>query len=150
MGKLWGAAGLAAVSLFMLLGFLGADLAVAAGPKAIAFLLTVGLPAAGAGLLLRSHLNDRRLGTGARDAIRAQTFRSEILRLAVGKGGKLTVAEVIAELAIDKATAEAALEALHLEELAEIEITESGMLVYEFPDIRRLGEKGGAKGVLDD
>ena len=150
MGKLWGAAALAAVSLFMLLGFLGPDVVLAPGIKAIAFALTVGLPAASAGLLLRSHLKDRHLGTGARAAIRAQTYRSEILRVAARKGGKLTVAEVIAELAIDKATAEAALEALHLEELAEIEITESGMLVYEFPDIRRLGEKGDAKGVLDD
>ena len=149
MRKLWGAAGLAAVSLVMLAGVLRADLAFGAS-GITAFLLTVGLPAVGAGLLLRSHLNDRRLGSGARDAIRAQTFRSEILRLASRKGGKLTVAEVIAELAIPKATAESALEALHLEELAEIEITESGMLVYEFPDIRRLGEKGGAKGVLDD
>lgn len=149
MSKLWGAGGLAAVSLFMLLGFLQADLAFGA-PGVAAFLLTVGLPAAGAALLLRSHLNARRLGSGARDAIRAQTIRSEILRVAARKGGKLTVPEVIAELAVDKATAEASLEALHLDELAEIEITESGMLVYEFPEIRKLGEKDSAKGLLDD
>jgi hypothetical protein len=149
MSKLWAAGGLGAVSLFMLLGFLRADLALNA-PGVVAFLLTVGLPATGAALLLRSHLEGRRIGAGARDAIRAQTIRSEILRVATRKGGKLTVPEVMAELAVDKATAEAALQALHLEELAEIEITESGMLVYEFPDIRRLGEKDAAKGLLDE
>jgi hypothetical protein len=150
MGKLWAAAGLAAVSLFMLLGVLGSEAAMAPGVKLVTVLLTVGLPATGAGFLLRSHYNDRRLHGGAREAIRAQTVRSEILRVAARKGGKLTVPEVIAELAVDKATAEAALQALHLEELAEIEITESGMLVYEFPEIRKLEEKDRAKGLLDD
>jgi hypothetical protein len=149
MGKLWAAGGLGAVSLFMLLGFLRADLALDA-TGVTAFLLTVGLPATGAALLVRSHLQDRHIGAGARDAIRAQTIRSEILRVATRKGGKLTVPEVMAELAVDKATAEAALEGLHLDELVEIEVTESGMLVYEFPDLRRLGEKDSAKGVLDD
>ena len=148
MNKLWGAGGLAAVALFMLLGFLAGDVAFGA-PAVTAFALTVALPATGAAVLVRSHLKDRRLGGGRRDAIRAQTIRSEVLRLAARTGGKLTVPEVIADLAVDKPTAEAALEALHLEELAEIQVTESGMIVYEFPDIRRLAEKDSAKGLLD-
>jgi hypothetical protein len=149
MSKLWGAGGLAALSLIMLMGFVRADLAAGA-PAVTAFLVTVGLPALGAGLLVRAHLQARRLGGGARDAIRDRTIRSEILRVATRRGGRLTVPEVMAELAVDKRTAESALEALHLEELAEIQITESGMLVYEFPDLRRLGEKDRARGVLDD
>jgi hypothetical protein len=118
--------------------------------RVVTLLLTVGLPATGAALLLRSHFQSRQIGAGAAHAIRAQTIRSEILRVAARKGGKLTVPEVIAELAVDKATAQAALEALHLEELAEIQVTESGMLVYEFPEIARLHEKDSAKGLLND
>lgn len=148
MGKLWGAGGLAGLSLFMLMGFLNRDIAF--GVEGLtAFGLMVALPAAGAALLVRAHLRDRHLGSGRRDAIRLQTIRSEVLRLAGRKGGKLTVPEVIAELAVDKPTAEAALEALHLEELAELQVTESGMIVYEFPEIRRLGEKDTARGLLD-
>jgi hypothetical protein len=33
---------------------------------------------------------------------------------------------------------------------AEIEITDSGMLVYKFPDVQLLSEKATGKGVLDD
>jgi hypothetical protein len=148
MSKVWGAAGLGGLSLFMLLGFLGADIAFGA-PAVIAFLLTVGLPAAGAGLLLRAHVRERHLVADKRDEIRLQTIQSEILRLATRKGGKLTVPEVMAELAVDKSTAEAALGSLHVHELAEIELTEAGMIVYAFPEIRQLGEKDDAKGLLD-
>jgi hypothetical protein len=148
MQKLWGAGGLTALSLFMLMGFLNRDIPF--GPSGLtAFGLMVVLPAAGAALLVRSHLQGRRVGAGQRDAIRLQTIRSEVLRLAARKAGKLTVPEVMGELAIDKTTTETALEALHLEELAEIQVTDSGMIVYEFPHIRRLGEKDSARGVLD-
>jgi anti-sigma regulatory factor (Ser/Thr protein kinase) len=148
MQKLWGAGGLTALSLFMLMGFLNRDIPF--GPPGLtAFGLMVVLPAAGAALLVRSHLQGRRVGAGQRDAIRLQTIRSEVLRLAARKAGKLTVPEVMGELAIDKTTTETALEALHLEELVEIQVTDSGMIVYEFPDIRRLGEKDSARGVLD-
>ena len=151
MGKLWGAAGLAGLSLLMFYGFMRAEF-TGVGGQVVAFLVTVGGPALGAGLLFRSYFRGRQLGGAAREKIRAQTYRSEILRLAARKGGKLTVPEVVTELVIDSATADAALKALHLEELAELEITDSGMIVYEFPDIRRLaeGEKDSAKGILDD
>ena len=33
---------------------------------------------------------------------------------------------------------------------AEIEVTESGMLVYAFPDVQRLPEKGMSRGILDE
>ena len=34
-------------------------------------------------------------------------------------------------------------------ELAEIEITDSGLLVYTFDDVRRLSEKESARGLLE-
>jgi hypothetical protein len=33
--------------------------------------------------------------------------------------------------------------------LAEVEVSESGVLVYSFYDVRHLGEKEAARGVLD-
>ncbi len=64
--------------------------------------------------------------------------------------GRLTVVEVVAELAVPDDTAKQALDALMTRELAEIEITDSGVLVYAFHDIQHLSEKPRARGLLDD
>ncbi len=47
-------------------------------------------------------------------------------------------------------TAKEVLESLHTQGLSEIELTESGMIVYTFYDILNLSEKDSAKGVLDE
>ena len=57
--------------------------------------------------------------------------------------------EVVGELALTPEAAKEALDAFHARELAEIEITDSGVLVYAFHDIQRLREKAYSKGLLD-
>ena len=52
-------------------------------------------------------------------------------------------------MAITPEAAKDALDALALREQAELEITESGVIVYAFHDVRHLEEKSRAKGVLD-
>lgn len=149
MTRILGAALLAAVTLFMLLGFLNSEVALGAPATLAALALTVGLPAVGAGLLLRVHFGERaRLGNRKRE-LRAQTIEAEILRLAAEKGGQLTVLEVTTALALSPEASKAALDGLMLREHADLEITDSGVLVYSFHDIRRLGDKGSAKGLLD-
>ncbi|HEX2188946.1 MAG TPA: hypothetical protein VHG51_08625 [Longimicrobiaceae bacterium] len=149
MNKLLAAFGLAAVALFMLLGFFSSG-AVSGAPATLAALaLTVGLPAAGAGLLVRSHYAERaRLG-GRRAQLRQQTVDAEILRLAAERGGRLTAVEVATELAITPEAAKEALDGLAVRGQAEIEVTDAGLLVYGFWDVRHLGGKSSAKGVLD-
>ncbi len=78
-----------------------------------------------------------------------RTFEADILKLAEQKSGRLTIVEVMAEFAVDAETAKNALESFASEGIAEIEITESGVLVYSFYDIRHLAEKESARGVLD-
>jgi hypothetical protein len=146
--KLLGAAGLAAITLFMLLGFLNADVGGGAA-SAVALLLVVGLPAAGAALLVRSHVAERSRLTGRRALLRQHTLDAEILRLAGERGGRLTVVEVATEVGVSLEGAKAALDGLLLREHADLELTDAGVTVYHFYDVRNLDDKHTARGILD-
>ncbi len=142
--------GLVGVSLFMLLGFLNADLSGSALVSALTLLVAVGIPGAAGGTLLYQHFAQGKKLSGSRDQLKRQTQESELLRLAGEHSGRLTVVEVVRELAVTHSDAEELLRSLQVRGFAEIEITDSGMLVYRFPDVQLLEEKGTAKGVLDD
>jgi predicted ArsR family transcriptional regulator len=87
--------------------------------------------------------------TRRKEELRRQTIESEILRLAARHSGRLTSVEVASDLAISPEAAKDALDSLSERDLADIQITESGVIVYSFRDVRHLGEKAEAKGVLD-
>ncbi len=119
----------------------------------ITFLITVVAPAAG-GIYLLWSTSLRRAEEDAtlqrrKDQLRRQTLDAELLKLAKRLGGKLTVVEAVSELAIDAVTIDEALQRMVATGMAEVEISESGVLVYAFYDIQHLGEKDTAKGVLD-
>jgi hypothetical protein len=142
-------AGLLALSLFMLVGFLRADANVGAPATIAALLLTVALPAAGGiALLTRRFWRSARLAT-RKEVLRQQTLESEILRLAAQRDGRLTAVEVATEFALPPERAKELLDSLMVRELADIQVTESGVLVYKFHDVLHLEEKSRAKGVLD-
>ncbi len=149
-GKAVGGGALLLVAGLMLWGFFRSGLNPWAPATFIAILIAVVLPA-GAG----SYLLAIALGAGSRIAqrqedLRLQTLEAEILRLATRKGGKLTAVEVTAELAVDKASADKALDALAVRELAEMELTEAGSIVYSFRNLENLpDQKERAKGILD-
>ncbi len=149
MSRLLWSALLLVLSAFMLVGFLESGASLAAPATLAALLITVGLPAAGAVVLGSGHFRNRGRLTRRREELRRQTIESEILRLAARHGGRLTAVEVASEMAITPEAAKDALDALALREQAELEITESGLIVYAFHDVRHLGQKSSAKGVLD-
>lgn len=137
---------LIALALFMFVGFLGADVG---GVAAIAALLiTVVLPA-GAGIALVSG----RLRGGSRSSrtaeLRQQTLEAELLRLAGRHDGKLTIVEAVGELAISPEDAKQALDALAVRGLADFEVTDSGVVVYVFHDVQKLGDKQHSRGLLE-
>lgn len=148
MTKLLGAAALAAIALFMLTGFLASEAAFGAATLA-ALALAVGLPAAGAALLARSHFAERTRLLGSREHLRRQTLDLDILRLASAHGGRLTSVEVAMELSVPPEDARSALDRLVTRGVADIEVTDAGVLVYGFYDIRHLESKSSARGVLD-
>lgn len=149
MWKLVGSALLLLLSVFMLVGFLESDAPRTAPATLAALLITVGLPAAGAFALASSQLRGRGRRSRRREELRQQTIESEILRLAGRHAGRLTAVEVSQAMAITPEAAKDALDALAVREHAELEITESGVIVYSFHDVRHLDQKSRAKGVLD-
>ena len=135
------------LAALMLLGFAQAGSVTVA--SLIALVIGAGIPAAFGVALLSGRLGSgKRLGA-AKEQLRRQTIDAEILGLAGKRDGKITVIEVVSELALDHAEASEVLESLSVRGLADIQITDSGTIVYDFRDVRLLGEKGSARDVLE-
>ncbi|NEQ52966.1 MAG: hypothetical protein F6K11_22970 [Leptolyngbya sp. SIO3F4] len=150
MKKLLGGIGLLGLSGFMLLGFAKANLSdQSTAVKAITFGIGVGLPLAGGIGLVRSHRQDQKRIAANQSKAQLRTLQSDILKLAKVNQGKLTEIEVISELGIEQAVVNKALTKLCQQDLAEIEMTDSGLLVYVFPDIQQLPHKHYSRGLID-
>lgn len=149
MNKLVVATGLVLLAVFMLAGFLNSDLPLGAPAALAALAITVGLPAVGAALLVRGHYAEKSRLSGRKAELRRNTLDAEILRLAGQHGGKLTAVEVATALAMTPEAAQEALKSLGIRGQADVEVTDDGVLVYSFYDVRHLGGKSSAKGVLD-
>jgi predicted DNA-binding transcriptional regulator len=148
VSRLWGGAALIALALFMLVGFFGSNVPFG-GAALFALLLLVGVPGAWGISLLLGHRRRGEKFQQRREALRSQTLGAEILKLAGAQQGKLTVAEIVRDLAVTPDAATAALNELHLQELADIEITEDGVLVYVFADVKRIEDKLSSRDVLE-
>ena len=66
------------------------------------------------------------------------------------KQGRLTAVEVTSALGLPGEEAKDSLDALVAREVADLEITDDGVLVYTFHEARYVEGKHGAKGLLDD
>lgn len=149
MNKLIGAAGLALLALLMLAGFFNSSLSLAAPATLAALALTVGLPAAGAVLLARGHFAEQSRLVGRKAELRGQMVDAEILRLAAAHQGRLTSVEVATALSMRPEDAAEALKQLGIRGQADVQVTDDGVLVYSFYDVRHLSGKTTARGVLD-
>ncbi|MQA91249.1 MAG: hypothetical protein GEU90_13630 [Gemmatimonas sp.] len=149
MTKLISAAGLGILALFMLVGLLNSGASWSDPATLAAVGLVIGLPAAGAGLLARSHFAERDRLVGRKAELRRQTVESEILRFAKEQGARLTAVEVATHLAMTPEGAKEALDGLVVHGQADLAVTEEGVLVYTFHDVQHLGSKSTAKGILD-
>ena len=149
MKKLVAAGFLIAVSLFMLLGFLLADTVMTLPVAIISIGVAVGIPAAAGVGLVFLHLKERRAGGEDRAQLRRQTWESEVVRLAGRKSGRLTVVEVVGELGMSGPEAQETLESLMNQGIGDIEITDSGLLVYRFEDVQKLKEKSQSRPILE-
>jgi len=146
VGRKGGGIALLVLAALMFLGFMRSNASIAAPATIMALLITAVAPAVGGVMLLRggSVARSRRL-----DQLRQQTIEAEILRLAVQEGGRLTAVEVSTALALTPETAKETLDALVARDVADIAVTERGVIVYTFHDAKHIGGKGEAKGVLD-
>ncbi len=95
---------------------------------------------AAAGILVLAAVAYRyRTKQRARDEI--GRLKTDIMKLAVEKGGRLTVTEVTVDCGIEPRTAENALTALVQDGVAGMDVTDSGVMVYTFWEAGNLGKK---------
>jgi len=145
-GRTIGGIALLALAGLMFVGFLRSDAELASLRTVLALLITVGIPG-GAGVMLLRAPGGRR--SKRVEELRRQTIEAEILRLAMQHGGRLTVVEVASALALPSESAKTTLDSLAERELADLEITDKGVIVYAFHDAKHLSGKHSAKGILD-
>lgn len=149
MGRTLGGVVLLLVSAFMLLGFVRAGANFAALNTIVALVIGVALPAIwGVALLRTANRMERRSGSRV-EQLRQATIESEILRLAMLQAGRLTAVEVASTLALTPEEAKATLDGLVTREVADLDITEAGVLVYTFHDAKHAADKHSARGLLD-
>jgi hypothetical protein len=140
-----GGSALLLLAALMLFGFMRSSLVIGQPSTIIALLLTVVAPAAGGIALLR-----RRSPDDARTrAIRERAVDAEILRLAMQRQGRLTAMEVATELTLQPEEAKVALDGLVTREIADLAMTDAGVIVYTFHDVRGVADKHAARGLLD-
>ena len=127
-------------------GFLRSGASITAPATLAALLITVVGPAVGGVVLLRggSIARSRRL-----DQLRQQTIEAEILKLAVNEGGRLTAVEVATTLGLTPEMAKEALDSMVTRDVADMAVTDRGVIVYTFHEAKYIEGKGDAKGVLD-
>jgi hypothetical protein len=135
------------LSAIMFLGFARSGAPLASPTTLFALIITVALPAAGGVAILRGALGGR--SKARMRQLRQQTVDAEILRLAIQRQGKLTSVEVASALALPGEEAKSALDSLVAREVADLDVTDDGVLVYTFHDARYLQGKSGAPGFLD-
>jgi hypothetical protein len=145
-GRTIGGIALLALAALMFVGFVRSDAELASLRTVLALLITVGIPG-GAGVMLLRAPGGRR--SKRVEELRRQTIEAEILRLAMQHGGRLTVVEVASALALPPESAKTTLDSLAERELADLEITDKGVIVYAFHDAKHLSGKHSAKGILD-
>ena len=137
------------LSAFMMLGFMSVARDGIGFAEMVAFGLVVLLPLGFGIKLLRDHFGrDKRIDANKAD-MRNRTLNAEVLKLAGTHGGKLTIVEVVTALAITSEEAKRVLDSLAVEGHADFQVTDSGVVVYDFQEIRRMDDKSSARGILE-
>ena len=145
MSRTLGGVALLLLAALMFLGFMRSSLTFGSPSVIVALLLTVVAPAAGGlALLRRRSTDDPRLR-----ALRQRTLEAEILAFAVRHQGRLTALEVATEFALTPEEAKATLDGFVSREIADLAMTDRGVLVYTFNETSAIATKHSARGLLD-
>ena len=134
---------LVASGMFMLLG-----LAVSLAEEGMAtfdigdmvgFLVMVAAPVTAGSLMIRSHFKHKQKALQAQQKALKRDREREILQLAQRKGGRLTITEIAADTSMLTDEAEKFMNELVSKGYVSMNVTDSGVIVYDFYDISHRG-----------
>ena len=100
-----------------------------------AWLLLGIVPIIGGGLLLRSRAVEKKRALEQQEQSRYALQEKEILRLAQEKGGRLAIPDVVVGTSLSSAEAETIMREMSARGLADMQVTDAGIIVYEFYEI---------------
>lgn len=135
------------ISLFMLMGMFNAH--VPFMTKFVMFFLVVVAPGVGGAYLLYSNKQQGQGRVANKQRLAQQTLEAEIIQMARKNQGRLTVIEVVGQLGIDKNTAEEVLDNLALQKIADVQMTDEGLIVYNFTELHQLSDKNQSRRLED-
>ncbi len=126
--------------LFGLFMFSGAIINISRGTSSLAE--TIGLllpfavaPIAGGGLLIRSHFTAKRKALQDKQKVLQEQQEREIIRLAQKRSGRLTIPEIAADTSLSTSEAEDVMKEMTSKGYVDMQVTEAGVIVYEFYEI---------------
>lgn len=144
MKKLVGGGILVFIGLFMTLGLLsGGGLHNGFAANLMMILMFILAPLGIGGWLIRGHFADKKTVSAEKEQVMYVQREKQILRLAQEKGGRLTIPEIAANTSMTTVDADAVMREMTAKGYVDMQVTDSGVIVYEFYDIihkPKLGE----------
>jgi hypothetical protein len=132
------------IGFFMLMGFLVSDKNFSLVVSAMTIFLFVLAPIVGGLFTIRSHFTSKeKVSKEQKKAIQG-AHEKEVILLAREKGGTLTIPEIIAESSLNSEEAEEVMKELVVKRYADMKMTDSGVIVYEFYEIMKQREEEAA------
>ncbi|GAK52472.1 hypothetical protein U14_03723 [Candidatus Moduliflexus flocculans] len=92
-------------------------------------------PIIGGVLLLRSRANEKKIALKKQEQSRYALQEKEILRLAQEKGGRLAIPDIVVGTSLSSTEAEAIMREMAARGFADMQVTDAGIIVYEFYEI---------------
>ena len=135
------------LAAFMLYGMIRSGAGLLQFRTILALIIAVGIPGVGGAALLGWFDGGSR--RARLEQLRQQTIEAEILKMAMREQGRLTAVEVATQLALPQESAKEALDAMVTRDLADIAVSDEGVIVYTFHDAKNVGGKATAKGLLE-
>jgi hypothetical protein len=141
MKRIVGGSVLIFIGLFMLMGFLVSTKESSFATDAMMILLFVLAPIVGGLFMLRSHFTSQQKVSKEQKKALQSAHEKEVILLARAKGGTLTIPEIIAESSLNSDEAEEVMKELVVKRYADMKMTDTGVIVYEFYEIIKQREE---------
>ncbi len=108
----------------------------------IGALLLVVAPIGIGGALIRSHFKDKQKALQEQKNVLYEQLERQIIRLAQKKGGRLSIPEIAVDTTMNTEEAEKFMQELTAKGFVDMQVTDSGVIVYEFYEIAHKNELG--------
>ena len=141
MKRIVGGSVLIFIGLFMLMGFLVSTKESSFAADVMMMLLFVLAPIVGGIFMLRSHFTSQQKVLKEQKKALQSAHEKEVILLARAKGGTLTIPEIIAESSLNSDEAEEVMKELIVKRYADMKMTDTGVIVYEFYEIIKQREE---------